>query len=296
MVYPRRITTLALLCATLLSASPDTETILIEARRLVREQRLPEARLPLEQLLADQPGNSEATLLLARVNDRTGRRDDALSLLEPLANRYPEDPRVIGLYAGICMLRAGELGVSLRAIRLARRGRELMEKAVALAPDEIAYHEGLVDFYRQAPGIVGGDVAKARLHADAVARIDPVRGAAWQASILVQEKKFPEALAACDAALRVKPDDYIALFTLGRTVAESGLRLPDGEAALRRCFAVVPRPSEPSHAGVWHWLGLIAEKRHDLTAARAAYAKALEMEPSFNRPAEALRRLDSKTD
>ncbi|MCX6937607.1 MAG: tetratricopeptide repeat protein [Verrucomicrobia bacterium] len=295
MVNFRLITALALLGATLLHAAPDTETVLSEARRLVREQRLPEARVPLEQLLAAQPGLPEATLLLARVNDRTGRRDEALALLEPLSDRFPEDPRIIGLYGGICMLRAGELGLSLRAIRLARRGRELLEKAVALAPDEIAYREGLVDFYRQAPGLVGGDVAKARFHADAVARLDPVRGAAWQASILVQEKKFPEALAACDAALRVKPDDYIALFTLGRTVAESGLRLPDGEAALRRCFAVVPRPSEPSHAGVWYWLGLIAEKRRDPAAARAAYAKALEMEPSFNRPAEALRRLDGKT-
>ena len=297
MVYLRRIVTLALLGATLLPAEPSApgaEPLLVEARRYVEEQRLPEARAPLEQLLAAQPGHPEATILLAQVNDRTGRRDEALALLEPLAARFPENPRIIGLYAGICMLRAGELGVSLRSMRLARRGRELMEKAVTLDPNDIAYREGLVDFYRQAPPLVGGDMAKARKQAEAITRLDPVRGGAWQASILIQEKKYDEALAACDAALRLKPDDYIALFTLGRTAAECGRRLQDGEAALRRCLEIVPRPSEPSHAGVWHWLGQIAEKRPDLAAARAAYTKALAMEPSFNRPAEALERLNKK--
>ena len=65
----------------------------------------------------------------------------------------------------------------------------------------------------------------------------------------------------------------------------------DGEAALRRCLALVPASSEPSHAMVWYRLGLIAEHRGDLNAARAAFAKALELEPNFTRPAEALKRL-----
>lgn len=269
-------------------------SVLDDARRLVEAQRLLEAREPLEQLLLGEPENLEAALLLARVYDRTGRRDETIELLEPFVARHPDNVRVIGLYAGACMLRAGELGVGFRAIRLARRGRELMERAVVLAPDDIAFREGLVDFYRQAPGLVGGSLTKAREHADAIARIDPVRGGAWQASILLQDKKFTEALAACDAALRARPDDYVALFTLGRAVSESGLRLADGEAALRRCLAVVPLPSEPSHAGVWYRLGLIAELQKNIPAARAAYAESLKLEPQFNRPAEALRRLDGK--
>lgn len=173
-------------------------SVLDDARRLVEAQRLLEAREPLEQLLLGEPENLEAALLLARVYDRTGRRDETIELLEPFVARHPDNVRVIGLYAGACMLRAGELGVGFRAIRLARRGRELMERAVVLAPDDIAFREGLVDFYRQAPGLVGGSLTKAREHADAIARIDPVRGGAWQASILLQDKKFTEALAACE--------------------------------------------------------------------------------------------------
>lgn len=273
---------------------PDSASVLAEARRLVEAQRLPEARDPLEQLLLREPENLDAALLLGRVYDRTGRRDETLELLEPFVERHPDHAPLLGLYAGSSMLRAGELGVGFRALRLARRGRELMERAVSLAPADISYREGLVDFYRQAPALAGGSLGKAREHADAIAAIDPVRGAAWQASILLQDKKIPEALAACDAALRARPDDYVALFTLGKTVSETGLRLDDGEAALRRCLAVVPRPSEPSHAGVWYRLGRIAEYRRDLPAARSAYAESLKLEPQFNRPAEALRRLDGK--
>jgi predicted Zn-dependent protease len=273
-------------------APDDATAVLAAAEALIAAQRLPEAREPLEALVKREPANLDAALLLARVYDRMGRRDAGIALLEPRVKAHPDDPRVLGLCGGMCLLRAGELGAGFRALRLARRGRDLMERAVLLAPDDISYREGLVDFYRQAPGLAGGDMDKARDHADAIARIDPVRGAAWKASILIEEKNFPEALAACDAALAARPDDYVALFTLGRTVSECGLRLDDGERALRRCLAMTPKPSAPSHAGVWYRLGLIAERRGDLKAARAAHEESLKLEPSFNRPAEALARLE----
>ncbi len=272
---------------------PRAAEVVASARSLLAASRLPEAREPLESLTRREPGNLEAALLLSDVYNGLGRRDQAIDLLEPFLEKHPDNARLLGTYAGQCMLRAGELGFGFRAIRLARRGRELMERAAALAPEEIAYREGLVDFYRQAPALAGGDPDKARRHAGAIAKLDPVRGAAWQASILVQEKKFAEALAACDVALAARPGDYVALFTLGRTVAESGLRLDDGEAALRRCLERAPSPSEPSHAGVWFRIGLIAEHRGDRAAARAAYRKALALEPDFNRPAEALKKLGS---
>jgi tetratricopeptide (TPR) repeat protein len=270
---------------------PPAAEVVAAARALLAASRLPEAREPLEGLLAREPRHLEAALLLASVYNGLGHRDQAIELLDPFLERHPENHRLLGLYAGQCLLRAGELGGGFRALRLARRGSDLMERAVALAPADIAYREGLVDFYRQAPRIAGGSLDKARKHAEAITRLDPVRGAAWQASILIQEKRYAEALAACDAALAARPDDYVALFTLGRTVAESGLRLADGEAALHRCLASTPTVAEPSHASVWYRLGLIAEHREAPDAARAAYRRSLALEPNFPSPAEALRRL-----
>jgi len=276
----------------LLAGQPGRADVVVEARALIEGHRLPEAREPLEKLLAREPDNLEARLLLARVYNGVGRRDEGIELLEPAVAAHPDDARVLGLYGGQCLLRAGELGLGLRALRLARRGRDLMERAVLLAPNDISYREGLVDFYRQAPMVAGGSLEKARGHAEAITRLDPVRGGAWEAAILVQEKRFSEAMAACDQALAARPDDYAALFSLGRTVSESGLRLEDGERSLRRCLEMVPAPSEPSHAGVYYRLGLIAELRGDKIAARELYRASLKLEPTFNRPAEALKRMD----
>lgn len=277
-----------------LSAQAPAADVIAEATRLIDAKRLPEARGPLEALVKREPGHLEALLLLAKVYNSMGRREEGIRLLEPALEIHPNDARVLGLYAGQCLLRAGELGGGWRALRLARRGRELMERAVALAPDDISYREGLVDFYRQAPGIAGGSLAKAREHALAITILDPVRGAAWMASILMEEKRYEEALAACDAALLARPDDYVALFTLGRTVSECGIRLDEGENALRRCLGMNPSASEPSHAGVWFRLGMIAERRGDLAGARAAYQAALALEPAYNRPTEALQRLKAQ--
>lgn len=281
----------ALILSLTLPLGSAREISLAAAQALIAAQRVPEAREPLEMLVASDPDNLEARLTLAGVYNSLGRRDDGIRLLEPLLETHPNDARVLGIYAGQSMLRAGELRAGFRALRLARRGRELMERAVILAPDEIAYREGLVDFYRQAPMIAGGSLAKAREHAAALAKLDPVRGGAWLAAILVEEGKYPEALAVCDTALATRPDDYVALFTFGKTVSESGLRLDDGEAALRRCLSRVPGASEPSHANVWYQLGRIAEQRGDLVASSSAYQASLKLEPGFHRPAEALKRL-----
>ncbi len=288
-----RLALLLIATTGLLSAypSPPASETLAEARRLIATSRLPEAREPLATLLAREPDNLEARLLLAEVLGRLHRRDEAITLLKDAVETRPEDVPLLGAYGGQLLLRAGELGSGFRALLLARRGRAALEHAVTLDPRAPRLREGLIQFYRKAPALAGGDRGKARAHAEALAQIDPVRGAVWNASLLIDDKRYPEALAICDAALVARPGDYVALFLLGRTVSESGLRLADGEAALRRCLELAPQPGEPARADVNYHLGLIAEKRGDRPAARAAYTLALTESPTFTPATEALQRV-----
>ena len=105
-------------------------------------------------------------------------------------------------------------------------------------------------------------------------------------------KDFPAAFALCEDALARNPDDYGALYQLGRTAAISGLQLERGVACLRRCVALTPpTAASATPSQVWHRLGVLHEKLGQPAEARAAFVRALELDPA-NRPAsDALARL-----
>jgi tetratricopeptide (TPR) repeat protein len=87
--------------------------------------------------------------------------------------------------------------------------------------------------------------------------------------------------------LRQSPDDYMALYHIGRCAALSGEQIERGIAALRRCLAV-PAPAgdgKPRAADVHYRLGNLLEKKGEAAGARAEYAEALRENPDF-RPAK----------
>ncbi|AHF89803.1 hypothetical protein OPIT5_05690 [Opitutaceae bacterium TAV5] len=267
------------------------------ARTLLDTERLPEAREPLETFLAAEPQNAEARLLLGRVYIGLGRLADAVATLEPALRATPDTaplaPRLLAEYGRACLLHASELGFSFRAPSLARRGRDALEKASALAPDNIAYHEGLVEFYRHAPGIAGGSRSKAMAHAQAITRLDAVRGSLHEAALSADEKRFTEALALCDRALAAEPDNYFALYTLGRIAADSGQRTDEGQRALLRCLTMTPTPTEPTRASVYFRLGLLAEKQNQRSQAFDYLKESLRLDPHWGPAQEALKRVQS---
>lgn len=64
---------------------------------------------------------------------------------------------------------------------LARKVRRHLEKAVVLDPDDIAARRDLMQYYLQAPGLLGGSVAKAQKQAEEIAKRDASQGLlAWQ--------------------------------------------------------------------------------------------------------------------
>jgi tetratricopeptide (TPR) repeat protein len=162
---------------------------------------------------------------------------------------------------------------------------------VKLAPEITGYREGLIQFYTRAPGFAGGSFARAYAHIDEIGKLDPARAAMIKAHVLCSEKRYDEALSACEAVLRDHPDTYLALYTLGRILSATGRDLARGETALRRCLELTPRAEEPAHAAVHYRLGLIAEKDNRPADALRAYQTALDEEPAHTQAAEALARL-----
>ncbi len=254
-------------------------------------KRVPEAREQLAALVAREPKNVRALWYLGQSELKMQRREDAAATLAKAAELAPKDHRILADYGSASLLRATELGVSFRAIGFARRGRNALEQAVELAPDITGYREGLVQFYTRAPGFAGGDFDKAYVHIAEITKRDPARGTVIRANTLASEKRYDEALTVCEKFLADHPDNYLALYTLGRIASETGRELTRGEAALRRCLEITPKIQEPDHAGAHYRLGLIAEKNSRPADARREYQAALALEPEFPEAKAALARL-----
>ena len=104
-----------------------------------------------------------------------------------------------------------------------------------------------------------------------------------QATLAIAEKRYEAAFAPFDSVLRQSPDDFFALYHIGRCAALSGRQVDRGIAALERCLTLSEPQADgrPTRACVHYRLGNLLEKKGDLVAARAAYAAATREHPDF---------------
>jgi tetratricopeptide (TPR) repeat protein len=169
----------------------------------------------------------------------------------------------------------------------AKKCKAAYDKAVELDPANINARWSLMEYCRQAPGIIGGGMDQAYAQAEAIKRLDARRGRSAYARLYTADKKYAEAFALYDEVLREKPDDGDALYNIGRLAAQSGEQLERGLAALRKLLT----QQGGNNARTQTWVGAILEKQGDKPGARAAYEAAVALDPKFTQALEALRKL-----
>lgn len=268
-------------------------------------------------LAADERALGEAAL-------RAGRPEDAAQHFERAVAQSPKDAEAHSLLAQAYGAQAASAGLVTR-MRLAGKIRDHFEGAVALAPDEIRYREGLLEYYVQAPSAMGGGIDKARAQAAEIAKRDPVRGvlaegriaqlqgdtalalaryrqaaaerpadaaAVTRLVILLQEQKnWPEAFKQLDELLAKNPQASGAWYQLGRTAVLSNTRHADGERAFRR-FLSMPRDLDGPPPEAAHWrLGMLYEQTGRKAEAKKEYERALQLNPEHKESKAALRKL-----
>ena len=102
-----------------------------------------------------------AALQEGRALYEQGRYDEAIALLEAAAGPGAGNPAYHHLLAQ-SYGRAAENANWFRAMGLAKKTLAQLEIAVSLDPDNLQYLDDLKDYYRDAPGFLGGDRKKAR--------------------------------------------------------------------------------------------------------------------------------------
>lgn len=208
----------------------------------------------------------------------------------------------------------------------ARKVKSEFEQAIRLDPESIPARRDAMQFYLEAPWIVGGGHDKARDQAKAIAALDPVEGALADAACDADEGKTEEATADYERALAMKPtrpDPYFeaASFYAGqrnaerllavvaaagavapadpradyyRGVAETleGDRLETAEHALQTYLAHAPaRDNLPSHASAHLWLGRVYEQQGRMALAADQYRISLALNPDQDAARKALERV-----
>lgn len=277
-VWPRWL----LLALTLLPLAAHADDGMANALQLYDERRYTEARAAFRAVEAGRAADPVIDFHLGRIALWFDDTEEALERLQRAAGLAPADGRIQNALGDAYGLAAQQAPL-LAKLGWGRKCLAAYERAVAIEPGNPAFHWSLLAYSLFAPRIAGGGLDKAREAAEVIKRLDPTGGYSALVTVHLAAEEFDLALAEIDRALAVTPDDFIALYQLGRWAAISGRQVGRGQAALERCLTLeAPRgDGRPNHALVHYRLGNLLEKQGLAEAARAHYAQTYDRQPDF---------------
>lgn len=275
--------------------------------------RLEEARTFFETFLAGNPKSAAAAFYLGQIALTNKDADKAVDWLEKAVTLDPDNSDLHRWLARAYGVAAGKANEVAR-VRYARDAKSELDKAVRLDPRNLRAHEDLAEFYLRSPEFLGGSLDKARLEGEAVRKFDPVAGRMILANIhfarkenaqaeeqykaAIQEvpkdnrprialgfyyqaqQRWDDAFGVFEDALKNEPENWNALYQVGKTSALSGQRLDRGEECLKKYLTYTPKNDAPPLAGAWFRLAMVYEKKGDKAKAAESYRKSLELDSS----------------
>lgn len=313
---------LFMFCAALLAAAAPLDAPYAFAMTQFRSGNFQQARIALENALRRSPADATAEMLLARCDYELGDLNGAVAHAEEAVRIDPANAQT-HLWLGRMVGRKADRE---RNLMLAVKTRKEFKKAVSLAPSNTEAHRALMEYYLDAPWILGGSKAKAKDQAEIIARLDPVEG--WlaraqmdEASGQSQQADFdyrqvihskPQRVGpyfeaadfylarqdasglkqAVEAAAEVDSTDIRINYYRGVAHVLAGSQLASAQHELKDYLAVAPaRRDFPSHAEALSWLGKLYERIGKAQLAVEQYEAALQSDPDSREARLALQRL-----
>jgi tetratricopeptide (TPR) repeat protein len=283
-----------------------------------------QAVLLLKQSVQSSPKDAETRYWLAKSYMKTRDWGSAVREMEKAVELQPTNPRY-HLWLGRAYGERASRAFFTSAFSLARRVVKEFETARNLAPKDAVIRFDLLEFYLQAPRIVGGGLDKALMEAQSIAKIDPIKGFIARASIFRKDQKFDKAKAELIRATEEYPQnpnvfkdladflleqkDYEGALSYGKkaialnseskraqfivAVAEIKLKkdLDNATAVLQQLAAGSLNDEEPTFEETHYWLGEIYLAQGDKARARNSYNSALLFNPEYTRAKNALSKL-----
>ena len=274
---------------------------------LLTAERLSDLETTSSQRLATNPDDAQAVLGLAMAamasndgprREATIRRAETCIKLNPQA---AECHYALGTVLGVHAMGQGmvKMASSVGTVKAA------LQESLRLAPTWYPARSAVVEFYLQAPGLIGGSTAKAAEAARAAAK--PEQARALEARVALEDERFDGALAGlysvqpgADSALaddvqqwtaragfgllgkgeaakaksvferllREQPTQAVAAYGLGRSQLELG-----ATAEATRLFEQAAKLKGAAQLPIDYRLGLALQAQGQTEPARAAYAR-----------------------
>jgi tetratricopeptide (TPR) repeat protein len=275
-------------------------------------EKLDQAKATLTPLA--KAGDPDAMLYLGRIAIEQSDGDEAVDWLEQAVKKNDRSS-LYYQWLGTAYSVKGTAANPLSRMSLLGSLKHAMERSIELDSSNVEARINLLQFYLQAPAIMGGGVDKAREQAAAIMARNPYQGRLQNASIAENQKdsitaertlrdlgaafpdssapavqfaiyyytakRYDDAFRVLEDRLRRSPNDGAALYQLGRVGAVSSTKLDRAQWALDRFLQMPHKRGTPSVAAA-HWrVGMIAEAKGDRAAARAAYETALRLDPKL---------------
>lgn len=305
-------TALALLVASIAAATADAQCG-PGVQKLLNEQRFDDARGAVQALIAANGSDAAALHCMGRVYVAMDKPGDAVEWFEK-AVKVNDNLSVHHLWLANALGAYAEHANKLKLPFLARRIRSEFERASQLDPSSIDARHGLIQFYSQAPGVVGGSMDRAKEQAIEIQKLNAMRGHVEMAALLERDKdlagaerEFAAALAAApdsnpaynglasfyrrqkrygdavevyERLLKRKPDVAGAHFNIGVTLVQSGQQYERAERELERWIGAAPADAAPGVVSSAHYfLGIAYERQAKKDSARAEYQRATALDP-----------------
>ena len=292
-------------------------------QKLINEQKYEEARTEAQTLISKNASDDVALHCMGRVYAAWDKSGDAVDWFEK-AVKANDKVALHHLWLGNSLGDQVQHVNKIKQPFMARRIKSEFEKAVELDPNSIDGRHGLIQFYSQAPGVMGGSLDKAKEQAREIEKRNAMRGHLEMASLLEnkdkdiagaeqaysaalaaapdsnvaynslaqfyrRQKKYSEAIGIYERLLKAKPDASSAHLNIGYNVALSGEHLERGEQEIKGWLADPPKDAPAVNTGFAHYvLGMIYERQSKKDAARTEYQSALQFNPKNTEAKKAL--------
>lgn len=140
-----------------------------------KNNQIKAAKEIFKQSLKNNDKNTIALQYLAKIALNQGELDDAEEYIEDAQELAPSNASIHFDAARIMGAQAQDSSI-FSAPGYASDALKAFKKAAQLEPETIQYRQGLMSFYLQAPGFLGGDNKLAMAEAKAIAKLDEVQG------------------------------------------------------------------------------------------------------------------------